>query len=92
MIEGRWSRIAEPPLKNLSYYEQDFYDVTFAPNNDGTPWAHRIILTTESPGGSFILELHFIYKEKNHKSTLLFPVKQLSDHLPKYISVIYWKL
>ena len=50
MIEGRWSRIAEPPLKNLSYCEQDFYDVTFAPNNDGTPWAHRIILNTESPG------------------------------------------
>ena len=42
--------MAEPPLKNLSYYEQDFYDVTFAPNNDGTPWAHRIILNTESPG------------------------------------------
>ena len=54
MIEGRWSRIAEPPLKNLSYCEQDFYDVTFAPNNDGTPWAHRIILNTESPGESFI--------------------------------------
>ena len=37
------SRMAEPPLKNLSYYEQDIYGVTFTPNNDGTPWAHRII-------------------------------------------------
>ena len=54
MIEGWWSRIAEPPLKNLSYCEQDFYDVTFAPNIDGTSWAHSIILNTESPGESLI--------------------------------------